>query len=66
MSFPCFAKLLRKAIDEHRWPWRLGYFQLGGGGLAVLNSVVKKLSLLILIISSEIHYSMFHCMSTAA
>ena len=32
----------------------------------VENSVVKKLSLLILIISSEIHYSMFHCMSTAA
>ena len=32
----------------------------------VENSVVKKLSLLILIISSEIHYSMFHCVSTAA
>ena len=32
----------------------------------VENSVEKKLSLLILIISSEIHYSMFHCMSTAA
>ena len=37
MSFPCFAKWLRKAIDEHRWPWRLGYFQLGGGYLAVLS-----------------------------
>ena len=37
MSFPCFAKLLRKVIDEHRWPWRLGYFQLGSGGLAVLS-----------------------------
>ena len=37
MSFPCFTKLLRKATDEHRWSWLLGYFQLGGGGLAVLS-----------------------------
>ena len=53
-------------LTEMVTPFCLRRTHLGLVLAKVENSVVKKLSLLILIISSEIHYSMFHCMSTAA